>query len=206
MYIEQSVRGYHRGEYVVRSARFLILMSLDEQITVPCSQCHGFKQHIDTWNLDDDLDGAIIRPCNACNRIPCDACERKGWIYDEKIHETAQKCEKCDGRGDLGASGFVTRWSKEPQIRALVRKVSMHQCGHFMMGRARIGKKTIGLSGSYGGDGLTVSVPRDIWERGLPLPKELHDAWNKGGGWNSAGSEAPLMAEWALANLDKLER
>jgi hypothetical protein len=39
----------------------------------------------------------------------------------------------------------------------------------------------------------------------VPIPQELHDAWNKGGGWNGAGSEAPKMVEWARANLDKLE-
>ena len=26
-------------------------------------------------------------------------------------------------------------------------------------------------------------------------------AWNSGGGWNSAGSEAPAMREWAKQNL-----
>ncbi len=83
-------------------------------------------------------------------------------------------------------------------IRALVRKVAMHQCGHWMMGSARAFGHRISLSGSYGGDGLPTSVPQEVYDRATPVPQELIDAWNKGGGWNSAGSEAPAMAEWAL--------
>ena len=83
-------------------------------------------------------------------------------------------------------------------IRALVRKVSMHQCGHWMMGKARAFGHTIRLSGSYGGDGLPTDVPMEVYEKAIPVPQELVDAWNKGGGWNSAGSEAPSMAEWAI--------
>ena len=82
-------------------------------------------------------------------------------------------------------------------IRALVRKVAMHQCGHWMMGSARAFGHRISLSGSYGGDGLPTDVPLEVYNKATPVPQELLDAWNKGGGWNSAGSEAPAMAEWA---------
>jgi len=82
-------------------------------------------------------------------------------------------------------------------IRALVRKVAMHQCGHWMMGSARAFGHKISLSGSYGGDGLPTSVPQEVYDRATPVPQELIDAWNKGEGWNSAGREAPAMAEWA---------
>ena len=74
----------------------------------------------------------------------------------------------------------------------------MHQCGHFMMGSARAFGHKITLSGSYGGDGLPVSVPQAVYDKAVLVPQELIDAWNKGGGWNSAGSEAPAMAEWAV--------
>jgi len=82
-------------------------------------------------------------------------------------------------------------------IRALVRKVSMHQCGQWMMGSAKAFGHKITLSGSYGGDGLPTSVPQEVYDKATPVPQELIDAWNNGGGWNSAGSEAPAMAEWA---------
>lgn len=79
---------------------------------------------------------------------------------------------------------------------AIVRKVALRQLGHFMMGRANIAGKRESVSGSYGNDGLPVTVaklPRDA----IPLPGELFDAWNTGGGWNGAGSEAQAMRDWA---------
>lgn len=85
---------------------------------------------------------------------------------------------------------------KQP-IRALVRHCSLHQFGHFMMGRVRIKNQTIIVSGSYGQDGLPKSVPDEIYKLGTLVPEELVEAWNKGGGWNGAGSEAPAMREWA---------
>ena len=89
-------------------------------------------------------------------------------------------------------------------MRCLVRHVALHQLGHWMMGFARVGKHRLTVSGSYGADGLPMSVPQEVYERGIPLPQELYEAWNKGGGWNSAGSEAPLMRKWALEHLKEL--
>ena len=82
-------------------------------------------------------------------------------------------------------------------IYACVRKVALRQCGAWLMGRVNLGGQWHGVSGAYGHDGLPMTVkalPRDA----VPLPAELYDAWNKGGGWNSAGNEAPAMRAWAL--------
>lgn len=79
---------------------------------------------------------------------------------------------------------------------AVVRKVALRQIGHFMMGRVRLGPKWHSVSGSYGNDGLPMTVdvlPKDA----KLLPRALYDAWNKGEGWNSAGNEAAAMREWA---------
>jgi hypothetical protein len=83
-------------------------------------------------------------------------------------------------------------------MRGIVRYVRMRQLGHFMMGSAVIGKHRITLSGSYGSDGLPKTVPDEVYEAGVEIPKELHDKWNTGGGWNCAGSEADDMRAWAL--------
>ena len=83
-------------------------------------------------------------------------------------------------------------------LRGIVRSVALRQLGHWMMGTTRIGNNTISLSGAYGQDGLPKTVPQDVWERGTPLPDDLYEAWNKGGGWNSCGSEANAMRKWAL--------
>lgn len=96
------------------------------------------------------------------------------------------------------------QYSNKDNMRAIVRKVALTQFGHWMMGYARIKGERITLSGSYGGDGLPVSVSDNIYNASIPLPNYLYDAWANGGGWNSAGSESNLMRKWALENLDKL--
>ena len=88
-------------------------------------------------------------------------------------------------------------------IRALVRKVALHQLGHFMMGSARAFGRRIPISGAYGSDGLPRSVPREVYDKAVPVPPELIEAWNKGGGWNSCGSEAPAMRDWAVRTFLK---
>lgn len=82
-------------------------------------------------------------------------------------------------------------------IYGCVRKVALEQWGHWMMGRANLGGRWHTVSGAYGSDGLPMDVdvlPKDA----VPLPADLYEAWSKGGGWNSAGSEAPAMREWAV--------
>lgn len=85
-------------------------------------------------------------------------------------------------------------------VYACVRRVALRQLGQFMMGSANIGGAWYVVSGAYGSDGFPLTVdklPKDA----KPLPKELYDAWSDGGGWNSAGDEAPAMRDWALVNL-----
>ena len=79
---------------------------------------------------------------------------------------------------------------------AVVRKVALRQCGHWMMGRVNLCGHWRTVSGAYGSDGLPMDVdtlPRDA----VRLPAALYDAWSKGEGWNSAGNEAPAMRAWA---------
>ncbi len=92
---------------------------------------------------------------------------------------------------------------KGNNIRAIVAKVAMSQVGYFMMGKVRIGGKSITLSGSYGSDGLPTTVPDEIWVKGVPLPDSLYEAWRKGGGWNGSGSEAWAMAAWGKTLIKK---
>jgi hypothetical protein len=90
-------------------------------------------------------------------------------------------------------------------FRALVRKVAMRQCGHFMMGVARINGKSLTVSGSYGGDGLPMDVDKDVYDKGVDVPRRLYDLCSKGGGWNSAGSEAQEMRRWVKDTFRKEE-
>lgn len=78
-------------------------------------------------------------------------------------------------------------------FRAAVRKVALHQVGHFMIGYARLFGHTFVVSGTYGSDGLPMTVPHDVFLRCTPVPRALYDAWAYGGGHNSAGLEASDM-------------
>lgn len=82
-------------------------------------------------------------------------------------------------------------------IRAFVVYARMSQWGHFMMARARKAGVEISLSGTYGNDGLPRDVPESLYDIATPVPADLVDAWNIGGGWNSAGNEADAMRQWA---------
>jgi hypothetical protein len=120
------------------------------------------------------------------------------------------------------------------ELRALIRYVRMHQCGHFMMAsvtvkssaareasetepsykpvywRRRVfdGRFEIGLSGTYGSDGLpiTASDYPGLWNQLHPVPDSLARAFWSGGGHNSAGSEGPDVFEWAKSNLNALSK
>ena len=70
-----------------------------------------------------------------------------------------------------------------------------------MTGFIKINNTDIFLSGSYGSDGLIKSVPMEVYSFGVKLPQELYEAWKNGGGWNSCGSEAPSIREWAINHV-----
>lgn len=79
---------------------------------------------------------------------------------------------------------------------AVVRKVALRQSGQFMTGYANLGGKWVAVSGSYGNDGLPMTVEK-LPKGAVAVPAELCEAWNTGGGHDSAGTEAKAMREWA---------
>lgn len=91
-----------------------------------------------------------------------------------------------------------------PSVRAIVRKVALEQFGHWMMGEAKIKNHSITISGTYGSDGLIKTVPDEVYKEGIQLPEYLYLAWAHGNGWNSAGTEASQMREWANNNIHLL--
>jgi hypothetical protein len=89
-------------------------------------------------------------------------------------------------------------------MRAFVVRIELSQLGQFMMGRVSVAGHKLSLSGSYGSDGLPISLDKELWDAAIDVPADLVEAWNKGGGWNSAGVEADKMRAWAVANLKEL--
>jgi len=86
-------------------------------------------------------------------------------------------------------------------FRGIIVATKLSQFGHWMMGSCKIEGHKLTLSGTYGEDGLTMTVPHDIFELGTPLPPELFEAWSKGRGWNDAGSEGLSIRQWAIDNM-----
>jgi len=101
-------------------------------------------------------------------------------------------------------SGIIPVSDYPAQTRAFVCYARMSQLGPWMMANVKIIGHELTLSGAYGQDGLIMDVPRALWEKATQLPNELYEAWKAGGGWNSAGSEAESMRQWAMKNFDLL--
>jgi len=118
--------------------------------------------------------------------------------------ENAHRSYDDDGAQESGPARFlIIVQSKDRDLgpdnfRGIVRTVKLHQCGHFMMGNVTLAGQTITLSGTYGNDGLPKTVDEEVYAKGVDIPRHLYDAWNTGGGWNSAGSEAQALRHWAL--------
>lgn len=112
-----------------------------------------------------------------------------------------------------------------PQIRCLVRQVSYHQFGHFMMGEVKVKVNNvtypIALSGTWGHDGLPIRMkeyqPGDeaypagfkdkypgLWNRLHVLPKDLTEAfWSM----HDEDSVAALnIRSWARGHIDTLRK
>lgn len=86
-------------------------------------------------------------------------------------------------------------------MRAIVGYARFAQRGHFMNGYFYVGKHKMWMEGAYGANGLPRDVSEEVYALATPVPRDLFDLWNKGGGHNSAGSEAQAMADWALPDL-----
>ena len=101
---------------------------------------------------------------------------------------------------------FIILLARDKELRLLVRKVAMRQVGHFMMGKANIDGRWIGVSGMFGNDGLPIDSDKvsDLaWESATPVPSEL--AFNY---WHSSGyhrgdlsAEAAIHKWWMTAEI-----
>ena len=116
------------------------------------------------------------------------------------------------GEQKRGSGSFVILVScdelplNKDNFRACVVRMHMEQCGHWVMGNAMIQGKRFTLSGAYGADGLTMTVPKDVFDGCVPVPEELYEMWAHSEGHNTCGREAVSVKEWALANIKELRK
>ena len=127
-------------------------------------------------------------------RIFAEHPERPTWAWKDYLSTEEREA----GYGEVLYHAPFT------ELRCFVKYVHMHQCGAWMMGNTELGNHKVHLSGTYGDDGLPKTLPRPVWERGVPLPEDLALMWAKGGGHNCAGAEGPLIRAWALKHQDAL--
>lgn len=212
MFITSKYAGYNRHGEQSAAGYFLILMQ-------PKNDSVMFPAYKDTCRIcgkgREDHTGIYL---------PVHTCPTHGIVARLKARKQAQQepvdadfqeitaqpdCPDCQRHSaDVKAQGCVSfqHVSITYPMRGIVRYVRLKQFGHFMMGRARVNGTTLIMSGAYGSDGLPCSVPDEIYSLGVELPTELYQAWNNGGGWNSTGSEAPAMREWALKTFPRPKR
>lgn len=84
--------------------------------------------------------------------------------------------------------------------RAIIRRVALSQCGHFMMGTARAFGHSIIVSGSFGNNGLPCDVPADVYEHAIEVPADILAAFWKIDDWNGTGADGKaIVRKWALS-------
>ena len=208
MFITSKYAGYNRHGEQSAAGYFLILMQPKTDSTVfpayesTCRVCGKEREAHQTAI-------PFVPACSVHGIVARLKARRDGTEAElEAICDAGERfvtgCAACEAHKVYAANcfNFTPNMIMYP-MRAIVRYVRMCQFGNFMMGRARIHNTSITLSGSYGSDGLPCSVFDDVYAAGVELPSELYQAWNTGGGWNGAGSEAKAMREWALMTFPK---
>jgi hypothetical protein len=97
-------------------------------------------------------------------------------------------------------------------LYACVRRVRLSQCGHFMMGRIRIGKwRKIVVSGPIGSDGLPHNCGDPSFEDLKPymteIPHDIASAYWLDEGHNDVGPKAgAMLRKWARENFASLTK
>ena len=191
MFIKQSRSGYGRGGEQFARGKFLALFShnpfkWEDENNKPHFEDNGkiFPVHLGEGFVTQ-------RECNCAGKAP--------YNYTEADKVPAYYLEQCPVHGG--------EWRTMPsalnrKLYALVRHTSLRQVGHFMMGTINIGGQRITVSGSYGANGLPMDVekidPANRW-RLVEVPAAIAEIfWNSSDGWNGAGSEGPIIRQWAL--------
>lgn len=189
MFIKKSQSGYNRhGEQFARGS-FLILFSHNQHKWEDKNNTPHFETHGQSFEVVTGDGFTIQRTCH---------CAGSSHSYTKAEEIPPYYLKYCPVHGNEYKTAPA---ELEGKLYACVRHVSLRQLGHFMMGSARIAGQSITVSGAYGADGLTSdyeSLTKAAQTKLTEVPKEVAAQFWKGGGWNNAGPEAPIMRKWAL--------
>lgn len=172
MFVKQSQRGCNRnGEQFARGS-FLAVFAHNQ-----------FKAE---EQANRPVYGPILWPWIKADRTKVCTCAGEAYYYQKScpVHSSEYVIPEVDGK----------------KLYGIVRHCSLSQCGHWMMGTISIAGQPITVSGTYGDDGLPMdyeNLSLEARSKLVEIPKNVQDAFWSGGGWNSSGSEAPAMREWA---------
>lgn len=169
------------------------------------SQCSGKGDYLIlfSWN-GFKASEEIQAQCEDCQwrKLSLSSAREHGTyrFYDHARSEAIMNAYQCCSRHrDYNVPG--PRYSNGKDVLyAAVRKVSMSQCGQFMMGRLRIGGKTLVVSGEVGSDGLPDNlqdVPMAWRDKLTVVPEDVATAYWISNGWNEVGQARDVLAAWA---------
>lgn len=152
--------------------------------------------------------------------------------------------KRCNHGYNAGYTADGSQWARGPflvllchdterypngkrKLRAFVRRATLRQTGHFMMGsivaKLNGADLSITVSGTYGSDGLPLDSSFrnnadksiryedrpyiDLWPYAHDVPEELATAlWTDTRGHNGPGGEELDLRAWAEKNIDMLRR
>jgi len=192
MYLRSNGSYYRGTEQASRRAPFLILFSWNDykaldEARAECAECTGLSSAYDlaiagVRDIDDPTPAAIE-------------------AYKHATTIGRGHCEAHSGIRSATPKEAYTYPSGKPKLWAIVRSVALRQCGHFMMGSARIAGASISISGACGSDGLPrdyQEVPKAYRDRLVEVPEAVAAVYWTDNGHNTIGSSAPTLRDWAL--------
>lgn len=187
MFIRKHTAGGYRGtEQVSGRGDYLVLFTWNDykaldEVRAQCATCTELTRvrnaGIDAWNAD---------PLNPAN--------------DRNAFDWPAVCPAHTGiRSGLPVPVYP---NGKPMLWAIVRSCSLRQLGHFMMGRIRIGGRTLSVSGPCGADGLPKDyqeVPIRMRAQLVPVPEDIAAVYWADNGHNDIGGDAyARLKSWAL--------
>lgn len=177
---KQSHGGYRGNNQVSGKGDYLALFSWN-----------GYKAHEE-----------ITAKCIECK------CARTAYLFNIKVRSNQDNYEwkrawnayqTCEEHRKTYSVPEPKYPNGKGMLWAIVRKSSLMQCGHWMMGTIRIGNKSITVSGPIGSDGLPLDyqdVPEAYRHLLIPVPEDIATEYWADNGHNDIGKALMAVLEY----------